>query len=96
MADASLGMLIREAEYQYLFSNIVLANKALLSLKDGYTVEADKLYKIVSANLKASKKMLRKNTYLSMKYRIMGITIANVSALYRWIVINVLKVVKNW
>lgn len=93
--DADLGMLMGEAEYQYLFSNIVLANKALLSLKDGYTEEADKLYKIVSSNLNISKKMLRKNTYLSTKYRTMGTFIANMSELYRWVIIKGLKVVKS-
>lgn len=93
--DAALGMLMGEAEYQYLFSNIVLANKALLSLKDGYTEEADKLYKIVSFNLKTSKKMLRKNAYLSAKYRTMGTFIANMSELYRWVIIKGLKAVKS-
>ena len=93
--DDTLGMLMGEAEYQYLFSNIVLANKALLSLKDGYTEEADKLYKIVSSNLNASKKMLRKNIYLSTKYRTMGTCIAYMSELYRWITSKGLKAVKN-
>lgn len=93
--DAAQGMLMGEAEYQYLFSNIVLANKALLSLKNGYTEEADKLYKIVSSNLNISKKMLKKNIYLSTKYRTMGTFIANMSELYRWVIIKGLKVVKS-
>lgn len=93
--DGSLNILTEEAEYQYLFSNIVLANKALLSLKNGYTEEADKLYKTVSANLNISKKILRKNTYLSVKYRMMGIIISYMSRLYRWVIINGLKAVKS-
>ncbi len=95
LEDSYFISLKEEAEYQYIISNIILANKALLSLKNKYTREAFELYKIVSENIKISKKILKNNQYLSMKYRIMGIIISNFPVLYRQIIIYGLKMVKK-
>lgn len=95
MEDEHLSTLRKEAEYQYLFSNIVLANKALLTLKYGQSKEADEIYQIASDNLKKCKHKLRTNPYLSGKYRMMGLMVACMPMAYRWGVIKGLRVVSK-
>lgn len=80
-----------EAEYQYIYSNIVLGNSSLLTLCKIKSDEAEQLYEIVSANLASSKKMLYNNKFLSMKYRFMGMMMAECHTLYKFCVLSSYK-----
>ena len=84
--------LVQEAEYQYLYSNIILGNSALLTLDRVETDEAKQLYKIVSTNLRASKKMLHRNSFLSKRIKMMGIAMAYTPGLYKWNILTALKI----
>lgn len=83
--------LVQEAEYQYLYSNIILGNSVLLTLNRVASEEARKLYKIVTANLNVSKTMLHRNRFLSKRNKIMGIAMAYAPRLYKQSVLTALK-----
>lgn len=80
-----------EAEYQYLYSNIVLGNSALLTLRRIKSEEAEQLYNIVSENLASSKKMLYRNKYITIGKRLMGIMMANCHSLYKKSILGTYK-----
>ena len=65
-----------EADFQYLFCNIVLANKSLISISDGYTDESRQLFNIVISNLGKEKKTILKNPFFETKYRFMGLLLS--------------------
>lgn len=89
--DTSLTL---EAEYQYLYSNIILANSSLLTMNRVDSDEARQLYSIVTANLNASKIMLHRNPFLSRRNKIMGVVMAYANGLYKNIVLSFLKIKK--
>lgn len=84
-----------EADFQYLFSNIVLSNKALLSIAAGCIEIPSKLYEKTACNLRREKKLLFSNKYLSFKYKFMGLMLAYFSICYKEMVIIFLKL-KKW
>ena len=86
--------LAEEKEYQYLYSNIILGNKCLLTLKKAYSKDANQLYGIVTSNLKKERKRVLKNAYLSVKNRLFGILLSYVPSLYKAITIPILHVIK--
>lgn len=83
-----------EAEYQYIYSNIVLGNSSLLTLCKIKSEEAEQLYEIVSANLASSRKMLYQNIFLSKKYLITGMMMAECHLLYKFCVLRFYKMKK--
>ena len=80
----------QEAEYQYLYSNIILANSCLLTLGRMKSEEAEKLYEIVTGNLRQNKKMLFCQKYLSARNYIMGFMLALIPSFYKKCVLAVL------
>lgn len=80
-----------EAEYQYLFSNIVLGNKCLLSMAHSSNNDATKLYEMVVSNLRDYRLHVIKNQYLSLKYRICGLMLVIMPRLYRFLVLFMLR-----
>ncbi len=83
-----------EAEYQYLYSNIILANSVLMTLNRMKSEEAEKLYDIVTSNLYSNRKMLQRNKYLSTRNKWMGRAMAYTPGLYKASVLTVLKTKK--
>lgn len=83
-----------EAEYQYLYSNIILGNSALLTINRNSSEESEKLYEIVTLNLSFAKKMLRNNPYFSLRNKLMGLSMAYIPLLYRTTILYVLKLKK--
>lgn len=83
--------LSEEVDYQYLFCNIVLCNKAVLSMADGQKGEALIVYDTAAKELKKSKKSLRTNKFLSRRNRMIGLVISYVPALYKYIMPVLLK-----
>ena len=81
-----------EAEYQYLYSNIVLANSALLTLNRVKSTDATKLYDITTSNIRLSRKMLLRNHFFSTRNKLMGICMACFAGLYKICVLNLLKI----
>lgn len=88
---SNIPSLKMEAEYQYLNSNIVLGNSALLTLRKIKSEEAEQLYNIVSNNLASSKKMLYRNKYITIRKRLMGIMMANCHSLYKKSILGTYK-----
>lgn len=86
--------LIQEAEYQYLYSNIVLGNSALQTINRVQSEEAEKLYKIVSVNLHSLKDMLQRNHYFSIKNKLMGLSMAYIPNFYKYSILYLLKIRK--
>lgn len=84
-----------EAEYQHLFSNIVLANKCIINLASDSSDDAKEIYNITSRNLKCLKRQIRTNPFVNFKYRIMGYLIALMPSLYRNCLVLCLKIKKN-
>jgi glycosyltransferase involved in cell wall biosynthesis len=78
--------------YQYLFSNIVLGNKSLMSLATGYSPEARQLYGIVTDTLKSNRAEILRNRYLSMRHRLFGLFMAFCPKLYNLAVVSVLRI----
>lgn len=87
--------LIKEAEYQYLYSNIILANSSLLTLNMVDSDEARQLYDIVTLNLIKNRKMLRRNPYFSSKNKLMGMVMAYMPRMYKMGILSVLKLKKQ-
>ena len=85
---AALGA---EAEYQYIFSNIVLGNKALISISAGSKQDALIIYSKITATLKRLRISIIKNSFLSWKYRIMGIAMSVCPLLYKSIVLKLIE-----
>lgn len=83
--------LCHEAEYQYLYSNIVLANSSLLTLARMKSDEASELYKIVTGNLRHNWTMLRRNPFFTMKYRVMSTLMTLMPSAYKFIIVNCIK-----
>ena len=86
------GSLKEEAVFQYLFSNIVLGNKCLLTLGKSHSEEAIRLYRIVTENLKKERKGVFQNSFLRGKYRLFGILLSFCPGLYKAIAISILRV----
>ena len=83
-----------EADYQYLYSNIVLGNKCLLSMRNGASADADKLYTIVTSNLKRERKMVLRNHLLSGRYRSFGILLSVIPLMYKHLAIPIIRAIK--
>jgi glycosyltransferase involved in cell wall biosynthesis len=86
-SSPNLENLSGEAFYQYLLSNIILCNKALLSLNDGYQGDSEYVYHIASDNLKASRKLIANNEFLEFRYYCMAYMIALSPFFYRRVVL---------
>ena len=84
-------ILSEEADYQYIYSNIILGNKCLLGLARGKNNDADELYELVSKNLRVIRECVRKNKFLSLRYRLCGLFIAYMPRLYKLLVLLGLK-----
>ena len=83
--------LVQEAEYQYLYSNIVLANSSLLTLSRIDSSEAGELYDIVTNNLSKDRKMMKRNTFLKGRNRRLSYFMAHTPKLYKMAVLSPLK-----
>lgn len=81
-----------EARYQYLISNIILCNKALLSMSKGFYDSSNTVYEIASKNLKACKKWIIKNPFLRFRYRLMAYIIMFSPSLYRRTILLLLSI----
>ena len=84
-----------EAEYQYLYSNIILGNKCLLSLGKSQSPDAEQLYRIVTRNLKQERKRVLTNRYLSNRYRLFGALLSYVPHFYKTAAIPFIHVYKQ-
>ncbi|MCD1161127.1 glycosyltransferase family 2 protein [Peribacillus frigoritolerans] len=71
-----------EAEYQYLYSNIVMGNKIVLSNIYGSNTERDDMYKFIIKNLRRNFKNILTNKYLGMKKQVMGVLMTITPNLY--------------
>lgn len=80
-----------ESEYQYLYSNIVLANSSLLTLSRLDSSEATELYKIVTNNLHKDRKMLKRNNFLKGRNRHLSFLMAYAPKFYKTVVISLIK-----
>ncbi|MCH5346387.1 MAG: glycosyltransferase [Muribaculaceae bacterium] len=80
-----------EAEFQYIFANIVLANKSIMSMAKGFTEEPKQLYKICTRNLEKIKQEVYRNPFLSKKYRISATGLIFFPYLYRTLITTFLK-----
>lgn len=85
------NFLVEEAYYQYYFSNIVLANKSILTLVSQPSEDADTIYSISSSNLTKDRKHLLTNKYITGKYRLMATIISCFPKTYKFVVLNILK-----
>ena len=83
-----------EADYQYLYSNIILGNKCLLSLGKKESVDADKLYTLVARNLKTERKKVFRNRFLSARYRSFGLLLSCTPRLYKCLAKPLIRAIK--
>lgn len=81
-----------EAYHQYLFSNVILGNKCLLSLARNENSDADKLYKLVTSNLNSLWKQAFLNKYLSFRNKLCSTMLAFMPSIYRFLVISALRI----
>lgn len=81
-----------EAEYQYLFSNIVLCNKSLLTLHKAKSEEAEEIYSLCTKNLAIAKRMIYRNKFLSPRYRIMAILLSTFPKFYKTFITYILRI----
>ncbi len=80
----------QEAEYQFLNSNIVLANSSLLSFSRFNSNEALELYGIVTDNLSVNRDMIKRNNYLKGRDRCLSLLMAYTPKLYKFGVLGIL------
>lgn len=90
-AKKEFKSLSEEVDYQYLYCNVVLCNKAVLSMVEGKKGEAVTVYNTASKELRKSRKELKTNKYLSKRNRIIGLVISYFPSLYRTLMPLVLK-----
>lgn len=83
-----------EANFQYLYANIVLANKCILTFIKGKNENADKLYDTVVSNLRKDKRLILKNKFLKKKYKISGICLISFPNLYKYVVSHLFKLAR--
>lgn len=83
-----------EADYQYFYSNIVLGNKCLLTLGRGKSEDAEKLYNIVTNNLRRARRRMLQNRFFSLRYRAFGLALSLFPSLYKYIITTILHAVK--
>lgn len=83
--------LSKEAQYQYLFSNIVLGNKCLLTMTHNTSEEANRLYDIVTNNLKKNRNQVLNNPFLTTRCRCFGIMLAYFPRIYMSLALLFLK-----
>ena len=83
-----------EADYQYLYSNIILGNKCLLTLGKMASTEANEIYSIVTDNLKKERKNVFRNKFLSARYRSFGILLSCAPVLYKRLATPIINVIK--
>lgn len=84
-----------EADYQYLFSLIVLSNKSLLSISNGCVDAPNELYKRMTFLLQNERETVWKNSFLTFKFQVTGILLSYVPQLYKTIILTALKL-KKW
>lgn len=87
-------ILIQEAEFQYLYSNLVLANKSLLTLTSHKSEEASQLYSITTSNLHNNRDMLLRNHYFSKRDYICGLIMVYCPHIYKTLIIEILRMKK--
>lgn len=92
--NEGLFHLMPEADYQYIFANIVLANKSLMSLNQQRFKEAHEIFNIAASNLKEHKKIILQNKYLSLRYKVMGYFLSKFAGIYKFFILLLLKIVK--
>lgn len=83
-----------EASYQNLFANIVLSNKCILSIANGFKDEPTALYKITTKNIRANKSRVFQNPYLSARFRLFAVALCIAPRLYKNFVLATLKLKK--
>ena len=88
-------LLSEEAIYQYLYSNIILGNKCILTLRQSYSDDAGELYRIVTSNLKEERKSVFKNKFLSSRYRLFGILLSCIPVIYIRLAKSIINLLKN-
>ncbi|MBQ7459553.1 MAG: glycosyltransferase family 2 protein [Bacteroidales bacterium] len=92
LAEHKDDALLKDAAlYQYLFSNIVLGNKSLMTLAAGYSADAETLYGMVTLTLKANRAELFRNRYISIKHRTFGLLMAFCPMLYKLVAVSGLR-----
>lgn len=94
-SSPDLYKLREEAYYQYLVSNIILCNKALLSMDKGFYTDSNIVYHVAADNLKTCKRWIAKNTFLNFRYRTMAYIIAFSPLVYRKVILLLLNLKKR-
>ncbi|MBO4557319.1 MAG: glycosyltransferase family 2 protein [Bacteroidales bacterium] len=85
------ALLKKEAEYQYLYSNIVLGNKCLLTLAGQQSADAEAIYKTIVNNLRQSFGKLLSNSFLSFRNKLFGMLLAVCPRIYRAAALPVIR-----
>lgn len=86
--------LINEASYQNLFANIILSNKCILNIADGFIGDPNKLYALTTKKLKEKRKEILNNPFLSTRLRSCAIALCCIPQLYKNIILGFLKLKK--
>lgn len=87
--------LFDEAKFQKLYSNIILANKCILSLLEGIKDEPNKVYSVTVSNLNKMRSEILSNKLLSNRLRLFGLLLSIVPNLYKMSTLSILKI-KRW
>ena len=90
-SEETCSDLLEEAKYQLLYSCIVLCNKAILGISANRE-ESKRVYREAAICLKRYEKELKKNKFLSSKYRMMGLCISIAPTIYRIIISKVIAI----
>lgn len=80
-----------EANYQLLYSNIVLSNKCLLSIAAGFKEEASELYEVTTGNLKKDRHEIFRNVFLSLRLRLFALALSIFPVLYKNLILTIIK-----
>lgn len=83
-----------EADFQYLYSLIVLCNKCVLNIADGHTGQPSELYDIVSRRLRHESRLIFTSPCLSARLRLSAMMITLSPNLYK-VSVTILKKLKR-
>lgn len=85
----------QEIDYQYLYCNIVLCNKAILSMAGGQKGDALVVYKKAAEELKGKRDRICNNQYLAKRNQMIGIMISIVPRIYMRVATLAIKMLQN-
>ena len=81
-----------ESEYQWLFSNIVLGNKALLCCSySKCNDDSLEIYEEVQNNIKNKSFLILSNRFLPLKYKLSGIMLSLLPGVYKFLVTSLVR-----